>query len=445
MSNQLVAWASADTPVPVEPQVGLDRYMRLSRIIVAALAVLLLLLATVVQLTSAVVAYGDVTVDSKVKKIAHPTGGVIAAVLVRDGDHVKPGQVLMRFDTTVSGINAEMSGKNLDQLLAMQARLTAERDGLPGVVFPAQLTDKPTPSATAAMGEERRQFLLRRTAREGQRAQLAQRIAQSQQQIASYQTQIGAARQQSALIEPERQGMRSLYAKQLTTINRVNELEREAVSLTANAASLQAQIAQARAQISEFRQQMISLDQDARSQAGNELSDVTSKVSDQQLRKATAGDTFDRSAIRAPQSGIVDKLAFTTIGGVVPATQEIMEIVPDSDKLTVEAKVSPTDIDQIHINQPTDLRFSAFNTRTTPEIRGMLRHVSAERQTDEKTGTSYYSVLIDILPGEMQRLGNVQLVPGMPVEAYIQTGRRSMLSYLFKPIADQFKRSFRQG
>ena len=404
-----------------------------------------LLLATVVQLTSAVVAYGDVTVDSKVKKIAHPTGGVIAAVLVRDGDHVKPGQVLMRFDTTVSGINAEMSGKNLDQLLAMQARLSAERDGLPGVTFPAQLTDKPTPSATMAMDEERRQFLLRRTAREGQRAQLAQRIAQAQQQIASYQTQIGAARQQSALIEPERQGMRSLYAKQLTTINRVNELEREAVSLTANAASLQAQVAQARAQISEFRQQMISLDQDARSQAGNELSDVTSKVSDQQLRKATAGDTFDRSAIRAPQSGVVDKLAFTTIGGVVPPAQTIMEIVPDSDRLTIEAKVSPTDIDQVYMGQSTELRFSAFNTRTTPEIKGTLRHVSAERQTDEKTGTSYYTVLIDIDPGEMQRLGQVQLVPGMPVEAYIQTGRRSMLSYLFKPIADQFKRSFRQG
>jgi HlyD family secretion protein len=442
--KNLVAFASANQLVPIEPQEGLERYNRLSRIAGIVLLVLLLLMATVFQLTSAVAAFGDVTVDSKVKKLTHPTGGVVSAVLVRDGDKVKKGQVLMRFDTTVSGVSAEVSGKNLDQLMAMQARLQAERDSRAGITFPPDLLNSKTPSAQIAMNEERRMFALRASARAGQRVQLAERIAQAEQQIASFQTQIGASNQQSTLIAPELSGMRQLYAKKLTTINRVNELERTAVALTANAASLQAQIAQARAQISEFRQQIIQLDQDARSQAGTELAQITAQVAEQQVRKATAGDMFDRSAIRAPQSGTVDKLAYTTIGSAVPPQQTIMEIVPDTDALTVEAKISPNDIDQVHAGQQTELRFTAFNVRTTPQIKGVLRRASAERQTDERTGSSYYTVLIDIAPGEIKKLGGLQLVPGMPVEAYIQTGRRSMLSYLLKPIADQFKRSFRQ-
>ena len=444
MRNPIVAFAGPEKGAIFEPQEGLERYKVLSRNVGIALLVLLLLLATVVQLTSAVAAFGDVTVDSKVKKLAHPTGGVISALYVRDGDKVKKGQVLMRFDTTVSGVSAEVSGKNLDQLMAMKARLQAERDGMGDITFPPELLSSKTPSAQQAMAEERRMFGLRAAARAGQRTQLSERIAQAEQQISSYRTQIGASRQQSTLIAPELAGMRDLYAKKLTTISRVNELERTAVALTANAASLEAQIAQARAQISEFRQQMIQLDQDARSQAGTELAQITAQAAEQQVRKATAGDMLDRSAIRAPQSGTVDKLAYTTIGSAVPPQQTIMEIVPDTDALTIEAKISPNDIDQVHAGQQTELRFTAFNVRTTPEIKGVLRRASAERQTDERTGTSYYTVLIDIAPGEIKKLGGLQLVPGMPVEAYIQTGRRSMLSYLLKPIADQFKRSFRQ-
>jgi len=429
---------------PATPQEGLERYTKMARTIGIVLVVLLLLMCTVFQLTSAVAAFGDVTVDSKVKKLTHPTGGVVSAIYVRDGDKVKQGQVLMRFDTTVSGVSAEATGKNLDQMMAMQARLQAERDGLPSVTFPDELVKSSAPTAQTAMAEERRMFTVRAQARAAQRAQLAERIAQDEQQISAFRTQIGASNQQSTLIAPELAGLRELYAKKLTTINRVNELERTAVALTANAASLQAQIAQARAQMAEYRQQMIQLDQDTRSQAGTELAQISAQVADQKVRKASAGDTFDRSAIRAPQSGTVDKLAFSTIGSAVPPQQTIMEIVPDTDALTVEAKISPNDIDQVHSGQPTELRFTAFNVRTTPQIKGVLRRVSADRQTDERTGTSYYNVLIDIAPGEIKKLGGLQLVPGMPVEAYIQTGRRSMLSYLLKPISDQFKRSFRQ-
>lgn len=445
MSHDLVAIAGPDTPLPMAPEIHLRRYTRQSRIAAFCLLAIAFLLGVVVQLTSAVVAYGDVTVDSKVKKISHPTGGVIAKINVRDGDKVRRGQVLLQFDTAVSGVSAVVSGKNLDQLLAMQARLTAEREGLPSIIFPAELVTHASQSASVAMAEEQRLFRLKRDGREGQRSELRQRIAQDEQEIVSYHTQAAADRQQVVIIQPELQGMRQLYAKGLSPLNRVNELERTAVSLTASAAALDAQIAQARAQISEIRQQMLQLDQDARSQAGTELADVTARLADQQVRNATASDALDRSAVRAPQSGTVDKLAFTTIGGVVPPAQEILEIVPDNDRLTVEAKVSPTDINQLHLGQYTELRFTAFNVRTTPQVMGILHHISAERQTDEKTGTSYYAVLIDIGPDQLNRLGGLALVPGMPVEAYVQTGRRSMLSYLLKPLTDQFARSFRQN
>lgn len=444
MTTEIAPYVAGAPDLP-DPAAQLRRYVRMGGVVMAMLVFGLGGLAAVVQLTSAIVAFGDVTAESGVRRLAHPTGGVIATIEVRNGDKVKAGQVLMRFDTTVSGVGSEVAAKSLDELLAQQARLRAERDELPAIAWPADLLTSRSPAAQAAMASESRLFSLRRAARLGQQAQLRQRVAQLESQISSYRTQIGASRSQSALIEPERDGMRSLYAKKLVTVNRMNELERTAVALTANAASLEANIAQARAQISEVRSQAITLAQDARSQAGVELAEVTARVADSRVRKASAGDTFDRSLIRAPQSGTVDKLAYNTIGGVVPAAQTIMEIVPDTDRMTVEAKVSPADIDQVRSGQPATLRFSAFNMRTTPEVGGTVKIVSAERVNDDRTGTSYYTVRLEIPPAELAKLGDLKLVPGMPVEAFIQTGRRSMLSYLFKPIADQLSRSFRQS
>ncbi len=247
------------------------------------------------------------------------------------------------------------------------------------------------------------------------------------------------------LIGPERESVRELWNKQLVTTNRLNELERTAVDLQGNGASLQANIAQTRARITETRQQMIQLDQDSRTNAGVELADVTRKLAEQQVNKVNAKDAFGRSVIRAPYGGVVDKLAFTTIGGVVPAGETIMEIVPDTDRLTIEAKVSPADIDQISPNQAAMLRFSAFSAPTTPELKGSVTRIAAERTTDERSGSSFYVVKIDVSAAELKRLDGLKLVPGMPVEAFIQTGSRSLMSYITKPLRDQLRRSFREN
>lgn len=428
-----------------DPQVHLQRNVRVGLIVIAALVFAVFALAALIGVNGAVIGQGEVTVESRIKKIAHPTGGVIAELYVREGTKVRRGDPLMRLDSTVSGVNANMSGQSFQQLLAAKARLLAERDSSPSIAFPEELTTNPDAAASQAIAEASRLFALRRTSRNNEQAQIGERVRQTQLQIESLESQARAARSQSTLIRPELDGLRSLREKGLVTINRLNQMERTAIELEGAAASYSSQIAQARARIAEIRQSSFQLDQDARTQAGVELNQIVAALADQKVKSVAAKDVFDRAILRAPYDGIVDKLAYSTIGGVVPPAQTIMEVVPSNDNLTIEVKVSPYDIDQMRIDQPAILRFSAFSAQTTPELNGRVAHISAERITDDRTGTSYYKATIEVGDKEMARLAGLKLVPGMPVEAFIQTGRRSLLSYITKPLRDQFSRAFREN
>lgn len=448
MSYQLPATISTDDeygPALEDPQLGLRRSFRQGLIVIGVLFFSVFLLAALTGTHGAVIGVGEVTVESRVKKIAHPNGGVIAALYVREGSQVKRGQVLMRLDDTVSGASASVSGNSVEQLKAAAARLAAERDGASSISFPIELIQNPSPAKEAAMNEARHLFNLRRQAHANEQAQINERVRQTQQQIGSLEAQMGSARRQSELVRPELEGLRSLRDRQLVTINRLNEIERTAVDLEGTAAALGAQIAQARARIAEIRQSGFQIEQDARTRAGVELVEVLSRLNDQKIRSVTATDSFNRSLLRAPYDGVIDKLAFSTIGGVVPPMETVMEIVPSSDRLTFEAKVRPVDIDQLSIGQQARLRFSAFNSNVTPELKGQLVHISAERTTEERTGTSYYKVRVEVNSAEMKRLGGLKLLPGMPVEVFIQTSERSLLSYITKPLRDQFSRAFREN
>lgn len=426
------------------PQIGLQRNFRLALMVIGALVLGTILLAALTGTHGAVIGSGEVTVESRIKKIAHPTGGVIAQVYVHEGSRVKKGDPLMRLDSTVSGTSADASGDTVEALFATAARLTAERDGAATISFPPELTKNPTPAKQAAMQSAQHLFDLRRQARQNELAQIEERVRQTQQQIGSLEAQQGAARRQAELVKPELEGLRSLRDRQLVTVNRLNQIERTAVDLQGSVASFGAQIAQARAHIAEIRQSGFQLVQDARTAAGAELVDVMARLNDQKVRVASARDTFDRSLVRAPHDGIVDKIAYSTVGGVVPPMETIMEIVPTHDRFEVEAKVSPFDIDQLMPGQTASLRFSAFNSRTTPELTGSLTHISPDRTTEERTGASYYKVRVEVDEKEMKRLQGLKLIPGMPVEVFIQTSERSLLSYLTKPIRDQFNRAFRE-
>jgi HlyD family secretion protein len=202
--------------------------------------------------------------------------------------------------------------------------------------------------------------------------------------------------------------------------------------------------AQAKGKVAETALQILQIDQELASEVAKELRDVDGKIGEFVERKITAEDQLKRIDIRAPQDGTVFQLAMHTVGGVITAGDPIMLIVPEADNLSVEVKVNPQDIDQLQLNQKAILRFSAFNARTTPEIEGIVTRISADTSTDQRTGQTYYTLRISMPAEQIERLGNVKLLPGMPVEAFVQTGERTMLSYLMKPLHDQVMRAFRE-
>jgi HlyD family secretion protein len=428
-----------------DPEQAIRSKLRLSLIAIGVLVFGFGSAAAFVPIGGAVVGSGQVGVESRIKRIAHPTGGIIAELYVRTGDHVNKGDILMRLDDTVSGADAALTGLSVDQMMAQRARLEAERLGTGSINFPAELLRSKDAGARKAMADEQKLFAIKRGEFGGIQAQLNARIGQYRQQIAGYNAQINALQQQTALIEPERKGVKELWDKDLVTISRLNQLERTQVDMQGNMAALRAQIAQTEARITEAREQMIQLGETRRSEAGTQLATVNSTLNQQQVRSVSAGDTQERSVIRAPYSGTVDKLAFATIGDVIRPAETIMEIVPDNDKMVVETAVSPADIDQLRTGQTARIRFSAFNTTNTPEIRGRVMVVAPERTTDQQSKQSFYALRVEIDQAELAKQPDMKLVPGMPAEVFIETGNRSMLSYITKPLRDQFARAFRDN
>lgn len=438
----LLASPDNEDPTGYDPEAQLRKSARWAFIAIAVLLLGFGLSAALIPIGGAVMGSGQLGAESRIKRIAHPVGGVISAIMVKDGDRVRKGQILMRLDSTVTGATADLSGRSVNQLLAQQARLTAERDGLGAIPFPDRLAKNPSADARAAMESEQRQFELRRHERASLRSQLYERVRQLQQQIGGYTAQIAALEKQKRLIQPEREGVRSLWEQNLVTINRLNQLERTAVDMDGSVASLRATIAQTGARIAETREQMLAVDSSARSDAAEQLAQVNAQLNEEQVRNIGADDVYDRSVIRAPYDGIVDKLAFATIGDVVKPAETIMEIVPTGDQLVVEAMISPNDIDQVKVGQTARISLSAFNRQTTPEIPGRVSFVSAERATLPDSQASFYRVWV-ALDASAVRKARLRLKSGMPAEVFIATGSRSMLSYLVKPLKDQLSRSFR--
>jgi HlyD family secretion protein len=428
-----------------------DEYPSIRRHLIGGTIIALLLTlglggwAATTELSGAVIAPGSIVVDSNVKKVQHLTGGIVGELLVRDGQRVHGGDVVLRLDETITRANLAIVTKGLDELTARRARLTSERDRAEKVVFPEALLARAREAdVTAALESENKLFELRYSARLGQKSQLKERIAQLEEEIRGYTALQEAKTEEIELIQRELQGVRELWNKNLVQINRLISLEREAARLKGELAQSIAGTAQSRGKIGEIELQIIQIDQDLSSEVARELREVDAKIGEFVERKVAAEDQLKRVELRAPQDGVVHQLAVHTIGGVVTAGEPVMLIVPESDTLSVEAKVWPQDIDQLHLGQSAGLRFSAFNQRTTPEINGAITRISADVSREEKSGLSYYTIRISISPEESARLGNVKLVPGMPVETFIQTYDRTVISYFTKPLYDQVMRAFRE-
>ena len=421
------------------------------RHLIVGLAVVVLLAgglggwASTAQISGALIAPGLVVVESSVKKVQHPTGGVVGELRAKDGDLVKAGDVVVRLDDTVTKASLAIVTKNLDGLLARAARLEAEQRGLDMIVFPKTLTNRADdPDVKTVMASESKLFEVRVNGRIGQKAQLRERVTQLNEEIAGLTAQERAKDQEIALVEKELIGVRDLYEKHLVQLTRLTTLERDMARLSGERAQYVAARAQAKGKITETELQIIQVDKDMISDVSKDLRETNDKIGEFVERKVTAEDQLRRVDIRAPQDGMVLQSTVHTVGGVITAGDAIMLIVPQTDDLQVEAKVNPQDIDKLQVGQKTLLRLSAFNQRTTPELNGVVTRVSPDVTTDQRTGQSYYTIRVSMPPEEVARLGDVKLIPGMPVEAFVQTGDRTMLSYLIKPLSDQLMRAFRE-
>lgn len=397
------------------------------------------------EFAGAVIAQGQLVVDTNVKKVQHPTGGVVAELRVRDGDMVNLGDIVIKLDDTQTRANLAIVAKGLDEFAARRAREEAELEGKDSVTFPEELIARKDDADVAKiLTGEAALFEIRRKTREGLKAQLTERVSQSEEEIGGLVAQVDSKDKQIQWVKKELEGVRELWAKQLVQFTRVTTLEREQARLEGERGQLVASIAQSRGKISETKIQILQIEQDMRTEVGKDLADIRGKAAELVEKKVAAEDQLKRIDIRAPQSGMVHQLDVHTVGGVVSAGQPIMLIVPAADKLIVEAKVQPQDIDQVRVGQPAVLRYTSFNSRTTPELNGEVAVVSGDVTQDQRTGQSYYTIRIAVPPSEIARLEAVKLVPGMPVEVFIQTTVRTVVSYFVRPFQDQIARAFRE-
>jgi len=418
--------------------VALQRLWRRGLVFIAVFGGALSFWLVATTMSSAVIGPGQFVVDGSVKKVQHPTGGVVSQLLVREGDQVAEGDLLIRLDETVMRANYQVVVGQLDELTGRKARLEAEREGHDAIDVPPELSGRSNdPEVARIVAAERKLFQARRSAREGQRSQLTKRITQLQNEIVGLRSQLDANGRESQIITDELKGVRELFAKQLTPIMRLSALERQAVNLTAS-------IAQTEGKIAEIEQQIMQINEDLRAETQKELREVQGKIAELSERRVAADDQLKRVELRAPSSGMVHQLAVHTVGGVVAPVEPVMVIVPSKEDLVVEAKVMPQDRDQLRLGQKVVVRVHSSNQRNTPELNGTLTRIAADVSKDGNAATPFYGVWVTVAKSELARLRNVSITAGMQADVFIEAGSRSPLNYLLRPLTDQASRAFRE-
>ena len=369
----------------------------------------------------------------------------MAAIPVQDGMHVNAGTVLVRLDETQVRANEQLVANQLDQVRARIAQLIGERDGSNGLQLSKALADRAgDPGVTQLVAAETALFNARAAARNGQKQLYQSNIRQFEEQIDGLNAEIQSKTSQIGLIASELTGIQELYAKGLVPLTRMTTLQRDSARLEGERAELTATIAATKAKIGQAQLQISQIDQDFRSEVMKDLREAEDKEAELTERNVAAKDQLNRTEIQAPTSGIIHELAVHTIGGVIRPGEVIMEIVPDADALEIEGHLPPNEIDQVAVNQHAYMRFSTLDRPTMAQVTGTVTYVSADLSHDEQSSANFYTVKIDLPSGERRRLGGMTLVSGMPVEIFLQTGSRTMLRYLLKPITDQFHRMFNE-
>lgn len=394
----------------------------------------------------AVIAPGQVTVESNAKQIQHSEGGYVSEILIKEGDRVEAGDTLIRLDATRAEAELAIVTDQLNELVASEARLLAETadrtefsiaDGDRIYILPGEKFDRVMEAQDALLKA-------RQTSITGQVRQLTEQIAQTREQIAGLKAQVTATDLELSLINEELIDVERLLSQGLVTEMRANALRRDKAKIEGERGVLIADIARARLAISEREVQKIRVADDARRQSLEQLQQIRLEKARLIQRKIAAEDRLRRLDIKTAQSGIVLDLQVHTVDGVIQPGEVLMSIVPREDQMVIEARVAPTDIDQVYQGQEARLMFSSFNMRTTPELHGTVLRVSPDVSLDEATGLPFYRARLQIAPGQLERLGNNEIIPGMPVDTFIRTEARTVAAYLIQPIMDHMNRAFRE-
>jgi HlyD family type I secretion membrane fusion protein len=402
--------------------------------------------AVLTHITGAVIAPGRVEVDQNRQVVQHPDGGVVSEILVKEGDPVAEGDLLIRLDPSELQSELAVVEGQLFEVLARRARFEAERDGAPALVFEPLLANSENPVAAELMEGQERLFEARLESAEAEKAQLSKRRDQIRDQIEGIRAQQAATAEQSRLIELELADQQSLLDRGLAQATRVLALQREKASLTGQAGELTAAVAQSEGRITETEIEILRIETTRREDAITRLRDLQFNEIELAERRRALIERLARLDIRAPVSGIVYGMQVFAPRSVIRPADPVTFLIPQDRPLIITTQVEPIHIDQIHPGQTVTVRFPAFDQRRTPELMGRITLVSADAFQDEQSRMSFYRAQVELLPGEIGRLpAEMTLLPGMPVEAFIRTGERTPFDYLAKPLADYFARAFREG
>lgn len=389
------------------------------------------------KLAGAVISQGELVVTGETKQVQHVDGGTIVDIPAKVGSFVKKGDVVLRLDDTQVGIELGIVQSQIGQMKAMLVRLVAERDGQDTLSFDGlDLTQD-------VIREERKLFDENRHMRANQKQQIEMQISQLRNQIDGLREQEKANLSENELLAEELAMQEGLVEKGLAKASELRGLRRQMVRIDGTIGDLLARVAEAEGQISELNVRLMSVDQTSRTELQKEIVSVEAKLTELEQRALQLTHRLERTVVKAPESGTIYDLQAHTIGGVVAPGQVIMAIVPEDSELNVHVKVAPTDIDRITVGQTARMRFTAFNRQTTPEIVGSVDVIPAATVIDKATNLPFYKTSVEFSPGDLGELA-AKLTPGMPVEVYIETEERTVISFLAKPFTDQLMRAFRE-
>jgi len=426
---------------------GLRRYSLLSLFAVAVLVVGLGTWAVFTSIAGAVIAGGFLVVETNAKRVQHAEGGIVAAIMARNEDHVNAGDVLLRLDDTMLKASLNVINNQLDEARAIEARLVAEIGGRSDFVVPPELEVRRTePGVDSLIVAQHQLAKAREAVRVGNISQLTEQIAQLESQLEGLAVQRTAAQQQHEVVGKELADLASLLDSQLVQKSQVNNLTREKARLEGELGAIDASMSQIRASIAERRGMIGQGDSTFLSEALSQLQELREKIAQLLQQKIAAEDRLARVAIVAPQSGVVHESIVNTVGGVVGPGETLMMVVPTDDRLVVEIRLNPLHVDKVKVGQEVVLKLPGLDQRTTPDLPGHVSQVAPDLSTDMQTGQQYYLARVTFDDDAMGLLPpDIELVPGMPAEAFIQTGERTVLTYLLEPLTEQFERAMRES